>query len=61
MLILTKIPDYLPRLKGIGFKLTIGRKIPPVPKDPRVHWWKDLMKADYPQVARPKRIRTRWR
>ncbi len=49
-LILTKIPDYLPALKGIGFNLTTGRKIPKVPKDERVHWWKDLMKANHPQA-----------
>lgn len=50
-LILTTIPDYLPVLKGIGFKLTTGRKIPPVPEDPKVRWWKDLMKAGYPAAG----------
>ncbi|MCP4130700.1 MAG: AMP-binding protein, partial [bacterium] len=47
-LILTQIPDYLGLVKGIGFKLTKGRKIPKVPADPRVRWWKDLMKANNP-------------
>lgn len=42
-LILTKIPDYLPTLKGFGFNLTKGRKIPKVPEDTRVKWWKDLV------------------
>ena len=48
LLILTKIPDYLPLLKGIGFALTKGRKIPKVPPDSRVRWWKDLMKVSVP-------------
>lgn len=50
-LLLTRIPDYLPTVKAIGFKLTMGRKIPPVPNDARVHWWKDLLKKNYPAVA----------
>jgi len=52
LLILTKIPDYLPLLKGIGFTLTKGRKIPKVPPDPRVRWWKDLMKISVPEAPR---------
>jgi len=48
VLILTKISDYLDLLKKIGFYLTKGRKIPPVPADPQVRWWKDLMAAAYP-------------
>ena len=52
LLILTKIPDYLPFFKGIGFKLTKGRQIPKVPADPRVRWWKDLMKLSFPDVPK---------
>ena len=47
-LILARIPDYLPPLKRIGFNLTMGRKIPKVPKDPMVIWWRDLMRGQYP-------------
>ncbi len=43
-LILCRIPDYLPLIKKIGFNLTKGRKIPPVPEDNLVVWWSDLMK-----------------
>ena len=49
-LLLARIPDYLPGLKAIGFKLTKGRKIKPVPPDPRVRWWHEEMKISYPQV-----------
>ena len=47
-ILLTKIPDYLPPLKAIGFNLTKGRKIPKVPADPNVTWWSDIMKAKHP-------------
>ncbi|MCP4138423.1 MAG: long-chain fatty acid--CoA ligase [bacterium] len=50
--ILTKIPDYLGLLKKAGFKLTTGRKIPKVPQDPNVRWWKDLMNASYPKTPK---------
>ncbi|MDY1591078.1 MAG: AMP-binding protein [Methanofastidiosum sp.] len=53
-LILAKITDYLPTLKKIGFKLTSGRKIEKVPSDPRVSWWKDLMRNNYPQIEKLK-------
>jgi long-chain acyl-CoA synthetase len=46
-LILARIPDYLSPLKRIGFNLTLGRKIPKVPKDPMVKWWGDLMRGHY--------------
>jgi len=52
ILILTKIPDYLPLLKGIGFAVTKGRNIPKVPPDPRVRWWKDLMKTAFPEAPK---------
>ena len=51
-LILARIPDYLPPLKRIGFNLTMGRKIPKVPKDPMVIWWRDLMRDNYPPVPK---------
>lgn len=51
-LILARIPDYLNPLKRIGFNLTVGRKIPKVPKDPMVKWWSDLMRGHYPQAPK---------
>jgi long-chain acyl-CoA synthetase len=51
-LILARIPDYLSPLKRIGFNLTVGRKIPKVPKDPLVKWWSDLMRGHYPQAPK---------
>jgi long-chain acyl-CoA synthetase len=51
-LILARIPDYLPLVKKIGFNLTKGRKIPPVPADPLVRWWGDLMKGSYPPAPK---------
>lgn len=51
-LVLARIQDYLVPLKKLGFWLTTGRKIPAVPKDARVRWWRDLMAAQYPPVAR---------
>jgi thiamine pyrophosphate-dependent acetolactate synthase large subunit-like protein/acyl-CoA synthetase (AMP-forming)/AMP-acid ligase II len=43
LLILTRIIDYLSPLKTFGFWLTKGRRIPKVPADRRVRWWKALM------------------
>jgi len=51
-LILTKIQDYLPFAKKIGFSLTKGRKIPAVPKDAEVVWWKDLQKQTFEPPAK---------
>jgi long-chain acyl-CoA synthetase len=51
-LILARIPDYLPLLKGLGFKLTKGRKIAKVPPDAEVVWWRALMTADHPPVEK---------
>lgn len=48
-LLLCRLPDFLPRLKGLGFRLTKGRKIEPVPTDPEVRWWHELMRADLPE------------
>jgi long-chain acyl-CoA synthetase len=49
-IILARIPDYLPPLKRLGFRLTKGRRIPRVPADSRVRWWKTLMAAGAPAV-----------
>jgi long-chain acyl-CoA synthetase len=51
-LILCRIPDYLPLIKKIGFNLTKGRKIPPVPEDKLVVWWSDLMRGSYPKAPK---------
>ena len=51
-LILCRIPDYLPLIKKIGFNLTKGRKIPPVPEDNLVVWWSDLMRRSYPPAPK---------
>ncbi len=51
-LILAEIPDYLPWLKGIAFQVLKGRKIPKVPPDAQVVWWRDLMKMAAPQAPR---------
>ena len=50
-LILARIPDYLSPLKKFGFWLTKGRKIAPVPADPRVHSWAALMAEAHPAAA----------
>jgi long-chain acyl-CoA synthetase len=49
-LILARIPDYLSLGMRIGFYLTKGRKIPPVPHDPLVRWWQDLLQGAYPEA-----------
>jgi long-chain acyl-CoA synthetase len=59
-LILARIPDYLSPLKRLGFYITKGRKIPPVPKDAvkdfpggcQVRWWSNLMAGDYPAAQK---------
>ena len=57
-LVLARIPDYLGWLKGIGFQLTKGRKIPKVPADPAVVWWRTLMGSPHPRVGKgPARFR----
>ncbi|MCL4746340.1 MAG: AMP-binding protein [Burkholderiaceae bacterium] len=47
-LILARIPDYLGPIKRLGFWATKGRKIAPVPRDPRVLWWPTLMSRSDP-------------
>lgn len=51
-IILARIPDYLSPLKAAGFAVTKGRKIPKVPPDGRVVWWKALMAERHPQTPR---------
>jgi long-chain acyl-CoA synthetase len=46
-LILCRVPDYLPFPKNLGFRLTKGREIKPVPPDARVRWWSELMRGTY--------------
>jgi long-chain acyl-CoA synthetase len=50
-ILLARIPDYLAPIKRLGFWMTKGRKIAPVPADPRVHWWSDAMGRTYPEVS----------
>ncbi len=51
-IVLARIPDYLPPLKKLGFWATKGRRIPPVPADDRVAWWKELMARGFPRAPR---------
>jgi long-chain acyl-CoA synthetase len=44
-IVIARIPEYLSPLKRLGFWATKGRKIPPVPADPRVRSWSALMAA----------------
>jgi len=44
-IVVASIPDYLPALKAFGFRLTKGRKIPPLPADPRIRRWKPMLAA----------------
>ncbi len=53
-LILAKMGDYLSPLQKFGFYIVMGRKIPKVPVDSRVRWWKDLMKENYPPAPEVK-------
>ncbi len=41
-ILLSRIGDDLSPVKRLGFWLTKGRKIPAVPADARVRWWKEL-------------------
>lgn len=42
-LVLTRITDGLPWWKRLGFRLTKGRRIAPVPSDAGVLWWTTLL------------------
>jgi long-chain acyl-CoA synthetase len=51
-IVIARIPEYLSPLKKLGFWVTKGRKIPPVPADARVRAWSALLAAASP-VAQP--------
>ncbi|HUL63785.1 MAG TPA: AMP-binding protein [Burkholderiaceae bacterium] len=51
-IILARIGDDLSLLKRFGFWLTKGRKIAPVPDDPRVRWWTQLLGETHAPAAR---------
>ena len=51
-IVLARIPDYLSPLKAAGFAVTKGRKIPKVPPDSRVVWWKALLDERHPPAPR---------
>ena len=42
-LVLARVSDYMPALKRLAFRLTKGRKIPPVPASAPVQWWSSLL------------------
>jgi long-chain acyl-CoA synthetase len=46
-ILVARIPDYLSAPKKVGFWLTKGRRIAPVPTDPRVLWWSEMMAHEY--------------
>ncbi len=43
-ILITSVADGLGLVKSVGFQLTQGRKIPPIPDDERVVMWKDFLK-----------------
>ena len=51
-ILLARIPEYLPPLKRLGFWVAKGRKIPPVPADPRVRWWAEMLGEKVAPAAR---------
>ena len=51
-LVLAQVPDYLGPVKRFGFNLTKGRKIPKVPSDPLVFWWREMMGQKRPAAPR---------
>jgi long-chain acyl-CoA synthetase len=51
-IVLARIGDDLSPLKRLGFWLAKGRKIPAVPEDARLRWWKDLMGAGHAPAPR---------
>jgi len=44
-ILLSRIGDDLAPLRRLGFWAVKGRKIPPVPADPRVRWWKRVVRG----------------
>jgi len=51
-LILTRVSDALTPPRRLAFWLLQGRKIPAVPRDAPVRWWKDLVVRPYPPAPR---------
>ncbi|MHA1746096.1 MAG: AMP-binding protein, partial [Promethearchaeota archaeon] len=51
-IILCRIGDYLSPIMKFGFWLTKGRKIPKIPEDNRVLWYKDMMAATNPKAPK---------
>ena len=49
-LILATVPDYLSGIIKPLFKLTKGRKIPPVPPEANVLWYMNLLNGNHPPV-----------
>lgn len=49
-LLLARVGDYLSPLKQVVFWLRKGRHIAPVPADPRVHGWRELLAAAHPSA-----------
>jgi long-chain acyl-CoA synthetase len=52
-IVIARIPEYLPPLKRLGFWATKGRKIAPLPADPRVRSWSSLMARASPATQPP--------
>lgn len=50
-LIIATMPDYLKPIIGFLFKMTKGKKIPPIPADPMVIRFKDIMMANAPKTS----------
>jgi long-chain acyl-CoA synthetase len=53
--ILCRVADAMGPLLALGYALTEGRKIPPVPRDPDITGWKELERAaaEAPELAAP--------
>jgi long-chain acyl-CoA synthetase len=51
--LVARIADYLGPLSRLGFQLTQGRKVAPVPRDPGTHKWGDVMRAQNPAAPPP--------
>ncbi|MBL0141106.1 MAG: AMP-binding protein [Betaproteobacteria bacterium] len=52
-IVIACIPEYLSPLKKLGFWVTKGRKIPPVPDEPRVRRWSAILEAAHPLTSSP--------
>lgn len=52
-IVIARITEYLSPLKRLVFRVTKGRKIPPVPADPRVRGWASLLASSHPATLPP--------